>query len=61
MKLKLLQQPGILVTNNNSNEEGVDEVSVLIVRKFNGLSDKVEKRLHNIEDQISVIQFANLS
>ena len=61
MKLKLLQQPGILVTNNNSNKEGVDEVSVLIARKFNGLSDKVEKRLHNIEDQISVIQFANLS
>ena len=47
-------------TNNISNEEEVDDVSALIVRKFNGLSDKVEKMLHNIEDQITGTQLANL-
>ena len=30
------------------------------MRKFNDLSDKVEKRLHNTEDQIIGMQLSNL-
>ena len=35
-------------TNTILNEKEVDDVSTLIERKFNELSDKVEKRLHII-------------
>ena len=42
-------------TNNISNDQEVDDASALIVRKFNDLSDKVEKGLHDIEDQITGI------
>ena len=48
-------------TNNISNEQEVDDISALIERKFNELSDKVEKTLHNIEAQITGIQLANIS
>ena len=48
-------------TNTISNEKEVHDVSAIIERKFNNLSDKVEKRLHNTEDQISGMQLANLS
>ena len=48
-------------TNTISNEQEVDDVSKLIERKFNDLSDKVEKRLQNIEDQIIDMQLSNLS
>ena len=48
-------------TNTISNEQEVDDVSALIERKFNDLSDKVEKRLQNIEDQIVDMQLSNLS
>ena len=48
-------------TNTLSNEQEVDNVSALIEWKFNDLNDKVEKRLHNIEDEISGIQLSNLS
>ena len=47
-------------TNTISNEQEVDDVLALIGRKFNDLSDKVEKRLHNIQDQIIGIQLSNL-
>ena len=49
------------VTNTIPNEQELDDVLILIERKFNDLSDKVEKRLHNIEDQIIGMQFSNLS
>ena len=48
-------------TNTLSNEQEVDNVSALIEWKFNDLNDKVEKRLHNIEDEINGIQLSNLS
>ena len=48
-------------TNTISNEQEVDDVSALIERKFNDLSDKVEKRLQNIEDQVIDMQLSNLS
>ena len=50
MKLKLSQYQGIL-----------RQTPYLIERKFNDLSDKVEKRMHNIEDQIIDMQLPNLS
>ena len=43
------------------NEQEVDDVSTLIERKFNDVIDKVEKRLHNIKDQIIGMQLSNLS
>ena len=49
------------MTNTLSNEQEVDNVSALIEWKFNDLNDKVEKRLHNIEDEINGIQLSNLS
>ena len=48
-------------TNTLSNEQEVDNVSALIEWKFNDLNDKVEKRLHNTEDEINGIQLSNLS
>ena len=48
-------------TNTISNEQEVDDVSAPIERKFNDLSDKVEKWLQNIEDQIIDMQLSNLS
>ena len=48
-------------TNIIPNEQEVDDVSALIERKFNDLSDEVEKRLQNIEDQIIGMQLSNLS
>ena len=48
-------------TNTIPNEQEVDDVSTVIERKFNDLSDKVEKRLHNTEDQIIIVQLSNLS
>ena len=48
-------------TNTIPNEQEVDDVSTIIVRKFNDLSDKVKKRLHNIEDQIIGMKLSNLS
>ena len=48
-------------TNTISNKQEVDDVSALIERKFNDLSDKVEKRLQNIEDQVIDMQLSNLS
>ena len=48
-------------TNIISNQQEVDDVSALTDRKFNDLSDKVEKRLQKIEDQIIDMQLSNLS
>ena len=48
-------------TNTISSEQDADDVSALIERKFNDLSDKVEKRLQNIEDPIIGMQLSNLS
>ena len=48
-------------TNTISNEQEVDDVSKLIERKFNALSDKVGKRLQNIQNQIIDMQLSNLS
>ena len=48
-------------TNIISSEKDVGNVSALTERKFNDLSDKVEKTLHNIEDQIISMQLSNLS
>ena len=48
-------------TKTISNEQEVDDVSALIDMKFNELSDKVEKRLQNIEDQIIDMELSNLS
>ena len=48
-------------TNTISIEQEVDGVSAFIERKFNDLSDKVEKRLQNIEDHIIGMQLSNLS
>ena len=48
-------------TNTISNEQEVDDASALIGRRFNDLSDKVEKRLQNVEDQVIGIQLSNLS
>ena len=50
-----------IATNTIPNEQEVDDVSTLTERKFNNLSDKVEKRLHNVEDQIIGMQLSNLS
>ena len=50
-----------LKINTIPNEQEVDDVSTLIERKFNDLIDKVEKRLHNIKDQIIGMQLSNLS
>ena len=47
-------------TNTIPNEQEVTDVSTLIERKFNDLSDEVEKSLHNIEDQIIRMQLSNL-
>ena len=47
-------------TNTISIEQEVDGVSALIERKFIDLSDKVEKRLQNIEDHIIGMQLSNL-
>ena len=49
------------MTSIISNEKEVDDISALIERKFNDLSDKVEKSLQNIEDQIIGMQLSNLS
>ena len=46
--------------NAISNKQEVDDVSTLIGRNFNDLSDKVEKKLHNIEDQINGMKNSNL-
>ena len=51
---------GDTATNTISNEQEVDKVSELIERKFN-VSDKVKKRLHNIEDRTIGMQLSNLS
>ena len=48
-------------TNTMPNEQEVDGVSALMPGKFNDLSDKVEKRLHDIEDQVTGMQLSNLS
>ena len=48
-------------TNTISNKQELDDVSTLIGREFNDLSNKVEKRLHNIEDQINGMKHSNLS
>ena len=48
-------------TNTIPNEQEVDDVSTPIERKFYDLSDKVEKRLSNTEDQIIGMQLSNLS
>ena len=48
-------------TDTISNEQEVDDVSAPIERKFNDLSDKVEKWLQNIEDQIIDMQLSYLS
>ena len=49
-------------TNTISNEQEVDNVLALIEKKFNDLScHKVEKRLHNIEDQMIGMQLSDLS
>ena len=48
-------------TKTISNEQEVDDASALIGRRFNDLSDKVEKRLQNVEDQVIGIQLSNLS
>ena len=48
-------------TNTISNEQKVDDASALIGKRFNDLSDKVEKRLQNVEDQVIGIQLSNLS
>ena len=48
-------------TNSIPNEQGVNDVLTVIERKFNDLSDKVEKRLRNVEDPIIGMQFSNLS
>ena len=48
-------------TNSISNEKEVDDASALIGRRFNDLSDKVEKRLQNVEDQVIGMQLSNLS
>ena len=48
-------------TDTISNEQEVDDVSAPIERKFNDLSDKLEKWLQNIEDQIIDMQLSNLS
>ena len=48
-------------TNTIPNERQVNDVSTFVGKKFNHLSDKVEKRLHNIEDQITGMQLSNLS
>ena len=47
-------------TNTLPSEQEVSDVSTLIERKFNDLSDKVEKRLHSTEDQIIGEQLSNL-
>ena len=47
-------------SNTIPNEQEVTDVSTLIERKFNDLSDEVEKSLHNIEDQIIRMQLSNL-
>ena len=47
-------------TNTIPNEQEVTDVSTLIERKFNDLSDEVEKSLHNIEDQIIRMQLSKL-
>ena len=47
-------------TNTVPSEQEVSDVSTLIERKFNDLSDKVEKRLHSTEDQIIGEQLSNL-
>ena len=49
------------VTSIISNEQEVDDISALIERKFNDLSDNIEKSLQNIEDQIIGMQLSNLS
>ena len=48
-------------TNTISSEKDGGNVSALTERKLNDLSDKVEKTLHNIEDQIIGMQLSNLS
>ena len=48
-------------TNTIPNGHEVDDVSVLIEKKFNDWSDKVGKWLHNIKDQIIGMQLSNLS
>ena len=48
-------------TDTISNEQEVDDVSAPIERKFTDLSDKLEKWLQNIEDQIIDMQLSNLS
>ena len=48
-------------TNTIPTEQEVDDVPTLTERKCNYLSNKVEKWLHNIEDQIIGMQLSNLS
>ena len=48
-------------TNTISNKQELDDVSTLIGREFNDLSNKVEKRLHNTEDQINGMKHSKLS
>ena len=47
-------------TNTISNKQELDDVSTLIGRKFIDLSDEVEKRLDNIEDQVNGMKYSNL-
>ena len=47
-------------TKTISNEQEVDDASALIGRRFNDLSEKVEKPLQNVEDQVIGMQLSNL-
>ena len=48
-----------IATNTILNKQELDDISTHIGRKFNDLSDEVEKRLHNIEDQINGMKYSN--
>ena len=50
-----------IVTNTIPIEQEIDDASTIIDRKFNDLGDKVEKRLHKVDNQINRMQLSNLS
>ena len=52
---------GETATNTTADKHEVDDVTTFIERKFNNLSQIMEKRLQKLEDQIIGLQNLNLS
>ena len=50
-----------IATNTTADKHELDDITTFIGRKFNALSQVMEKRPHKLEDQIIGLQNLNLS